>query len=325
MENVRKFLGVSQKKAGASGTVWALPNYDGELFTSAQLETPLLSIIGGLNGGLQTDNFEFATSSLYDLPAAAQPAITETASETAPTATQVTRDQNKNVTQIFHEAINITYAKLSNAGRLSGINTVGNTNNVTNERDWQIARKLEKLARDINFTLYNGAYQISTSAAVANKMRGMFPLCAAKTTLNASGAALSKPLLQQIFLDMFNAGAIFSNLIIFCGGFQKQKISEIYTVLPDSRSVGGQNIQQIVTDFGNIGIQVDKMVPTANLGLFEVSVMAPVFQPTPEKGNFFYEPLAKTGAAEKGQLFGQIGLDYGPDFLHGSVTNLKTT
>ena len=72
-----------------TGTTWNLPNYAGDLFTADTTNTPILSAIGGLTGGVQTDNFEFPTDSQYSLPAAAQPAITETASLTAPQAEEI--------------------------------------------------------------------------------------------------------------------------------------------------------------------------------------------------------------------------------------------
>ena len=325
MEQMQRFLSPSLfRMLGATGDTWNLPNYDGALYTASDTETALLRIIGGLNGGLQTNNFEFPTASLYVLPNPSQPEISETDSETAPAASHVARTQEKNVTQIFQEAINVTYAKLSNAGRLSGINTAGSSNNVASETNFQIARKLDKVAKDVNWTFHNGTYQISTAANVANKTRGMFELISTLTQVDAQGAELSKPLMDSLLLAMYDAGAIFSNVIIFTNGYQKQKISSLYTVLPQSRNVGGQNIQQIITDFGNLGIQLDRDVPSNKLGFYEVSQIAPVFQPVPEKGNLFFEPLAKTGAAEKSQLFGQIGLDHGPAFMHGALVNLST-
>jgi hypothetical protein len=39
----------------------------------------------------------------------------------------------------------------------------------------------------------------------------------------------------------------------------------------------------------------------------------------------FYEPIAKLGAGEQGQIFGQIGLDHGPGIMHGSITGLATS
>lgn len=309
-----------------TGTVWNLPNYAGELFTASQINTPFLSMIGGLTGGgMQTANFEFPTYSDYDLPTAAQPAITETASLTAPAAEEITRGQATNVTQIFQEKISISYAKQSNSGRLSGLNTAGQQNNAPSEKDFQIARKLEKIARDVNYTFLNGTYQVATNAGVANKTRGIFALAATVNTLAAAGASLDKAKIDALLLQMFNNGAKFQNMVLFTNGFQKQKISSIYGYAPQDRNVGGVNIKQIETDFGNIGIVLDRMVPAGQIGLFDMGEIKPVFQPVPGKGNFFYEELAKTGAAEEGQIFGQIGLAHGHGSLHGSITGLATS
>ena len=56
-----------------------------------------------------------------------------------------------------------------------------------------------------------------------------------------------------------------------------------------------------------------------------ISVVNPVALPVPGKGILFYEALSKTGAAEKGQIYGQLGIDYGPEEFHGTITGLKTT
>ena len=44
-----------------TGNTFNLPNYAGDLFTASPTQTPFLSMIGGLTGGKQTDNFEFST------------------------------------------------------------------------------------------------------------------------------------------------------------------------------------------------------------------------------------------------------------------------
>lgn len=309
-----------------TGTVWNLPNYSGELFTASQINTPFLTMIGGLSGGgLQTQNFEFPTYSDYDLPAAEQPAITETQSLTAPEAEEIVRGQATNVTQIFHESISLSYAKQSNGARLSGLNTAGQQNNAPSEKDFQIARKLEKIARDVNFTFINGTYQLSTASNVANKTRGILELATSINTIAAAGAALDKAKVDALLLEMYTNGAKFENVVMFTNGYQKQKLSQIYGYAPQDRNVGGVNIKQIETDFGNIGISLDRMMPADTVGVFEMSEINPVFQPVPGKGNFFYEELAKKGAAEEGQLFGQIGLAHGPAFLHGSITGLATS
>lgn len=309
-----------------TGTVWNLPNYAGDLFTADSTNTPILSAIGGLTGGVQTENFEFSTDSQYSLPEAKQPEITETASLTAPTAEEIVRTQNTNVTQIFHEKVSTSYVRESNRGRMSGLNTAGQQSNVqTTEKDWQIARKLEKIARDVEYTIINGVYQKADSAATANKTRGLLALCGGDggTKVDGKNAALTKALMQQLFKAMYDAGAVFSNMVLYVGSTQKQIITDIYSYAPEDRNVGGTNIKQIETDFGNIGIALDRFMPQTAVLAAEMSVLAPVFQPVPGKGNFFYEELAKTGASEEGQIFGQFGLDHGPAFMHGAITGLK--
>jgi len=310
----------------AAGTIWNLPNYVGELFTADMINTPLLSMIGGLTGGMMTDNFEFATDSEYSHESLAQVSITENQSLTPPTAVSFVRNQDKNVTQIFQEQVTISYVKMSNQGRLSGINTAGAQNNVVTEKDWQIAKTLEAVARKVEWHFLQGTYAIATTADTPNQTRGIIPLCAGKNTVAAAGAAMSKAIFDALMLTMFNNGAIFKNLVLFCGGFQKQAISNIYGYAPEDRNVGGLNIKQIQTDFGDIGVApAHRMMPTGTILLAETSVMSPVFQPVPGKGNLFYEELARTGAAEKGQIFGQLGLDHGPDFMHGTITGLKAS
>lgn len=307
------------------GTTWNLPNYAGDLFTADAINTPILTAIGGLTGGVQTNDFEFATDSQYSMPSAAQPAITETASLTAPTATGFVRTQNTNVTQIFQEKVSISYEKLSNGGRMSGLNTVGQKNNAPSEKDFQIARTLEKIARDIEFTIINGVYGKATTAAIANKTRGLIELCAtANNVNNATAAALTKPMLQALLKEMFDNGAIFSNTVLWTNSWQKQIITALYSIAPSDRNIGGTNIQQIETDFGNIGIALNRFMPQSAILAAEMSVIAPVFQPVPQKGNFFYEELSKVGASEDGQIYGKFGLDHGPAFMHGTITGLTT-
>jgi hypothetical protein len=306
------------------GTAWNLLNYAGELYTADVISTPILNAITSLNGAKQTANFEFPIDSIYAHEAAAQPAITETGSLTAPTAIGYTRTQDKNVCQIFQEKVSVSYEKMANSGRLSGINTEGLVSNVVSEKDFQIAKQLEKIARDIEYTIINGVYQISTSSAVANKTRG---INAAITTnaIAAAGASLDKSLLDELLRTMFGNGAVFKNPAILVNGFLKQKLSSIYASQPMDRRVGGVAIDTILTDFGAISVLPAHRFQTAStLTLIDLAVVSPVYQPIPGKGNFFYEELSKVGASEDGQIFGKFGLDHGPEFMHGKITGLAT-
>lgn len=314
------------------GTTWNLPNYAGELFTADPTQTPFLSMIGGLTGGRQTDNFEFPTAVLYDFPEAGQPEISEQASVTAPAASHIAREQEKNVVQIHQETIDLTYAKMSNSGRMSGLNTAGQNPNPADEKAWQIQQKLVKIARDVEFSFLNGEYQIATAANVANKTRGMFELCnsGAGTSIDAASAALSKALLDQLFREMADNGAYFGKMVLFCGAYQKQMITNLYAEqfkanMQTTQNVGGMNITEIETDFFKMGIVWDRFVPADSILIADMAHIAPVFQAVPGKGVLFQEDLAKNGASERVQIYGQIGLAHGPAFLHGAITGLATS
>lgn len=309
------------------GTTWNLPNYAGELFTADPTQTPFLSMIGGLTGGKQTDNYEFPTAVLFDYPAAAQPEISETASATAPAASAIARSQESNVVQIHQEVIDLTYAKLSNGGRMSGINTAGQNPNPADEKAWQIQQKLIKIARDVEFSFLRGSYQKATSAAVANKTRGMLELAETVNTIDGASSAITTAMIKELMLEMANNGAYFNNMVLFAGAKQKQKITSLYENQLGynkgaERNVGGMNITEIETDFCKLGIVWDRFMPDDSILIADVAHIAPVFQAVPGKGVLFEEELAKVGASDRIQLYAQIGLAHGPAFLHGSITGL---
>jgi hypothetical protein len=58
--------------------------------------------------------------------------------------------------------------------------------------------------------------------------------------------------------------------------------------------------------------------------LFNPAIMAPVYQPVPGKGNFFLEELSRVGAGMQYQIFGQVGLDHGPEWMSAKFTNIST-
>lgn len=316
------------------GTTWNLPNYAGELFTADPTQTPLLSMIGGLTGGKQTDNYEFPTAVLFDYPDAAQPSISESDSATAPTASAIARTQESNVVQIHQEVIDLTYAKLSNGGRMSGINTAGQSANPADETAWQIQQKLIKIARDVEYSFLRGTFQKATSANVANKTRGMLELAKTVNTISAAtGGSGSDPtpltveMIKSLMLEMADNGAYFNNMILFAGAKQKQAITSLYEKQLGynqgaARNVGGMNVTEIETDFCKLGIVWNRFMPDDSILIADVAHIAPVFQAVPGKGVLFEEELAKVGASDRIQIYGQIGLAHGPAFLHGCITGL---
>lgn len=317
-----------------AGTLWNLPNYAGQLFTPSKVSTPFLDRIPAAG---DVNSPEFAMSSSYDMEAASQPAITETASLTAPTAVSYVRSNEKNVAQIFQSKVSVSYAKLSAPGRLTRIEvgTSGEAydefgqNPVSDELAFQTARHMDQMKMDMEYSFLNGTYQLATSASVAFKTRGVIT-GSTTNTVAAGGAKVTKAIMDSLFKEMADNGAFDQggNHTIMCNSFNKQALSDIYSYVPTDRNFGGSNITLIETDFGIFEIVYVPRVPAATIAVLNMSKVAVAFQPVVGKptgdNRVILEPLSKTGAGEDWQLFSQAGIDYGSSYFHGTVTGTAT-
>lgn len=313
--------------ADTFATSFGVLNYSGMLFNKGNTRTPLSSIIGGR--AKTTNHVEFVTGQEFTSGGGAQPAISETASLTAPDATVVAREQKTNVTQIFQESVGISYAKQSNMGTLSGINIANQQANPMNELDFQVAAKMMKINADIEYTFINGVYNKATDDSKINKTRGLVPAITTNTK-----AMASKPLGLWDIADMvkkiYGQNAPTTGLCLWCDAttmFQinADAVQNGLSVVPASREINGIALSSVVTPIGVVYLYLGEYLPGGTALLLNLDVLAPVFQPVPGKGNFFLEELAKTGAGQKYQLFGQIGLDHGPEWYHGKFTGISTS
>ena len=312
--------------ADTLATSFGVLNYSGMLFNKGNTRTPLSAIIGGR--AKTTNHVEFVTGQEYTAGGdGSQPEISENASLTAPAASVVTREQKTNVTQIFQESVGISYAKQSNMGTLAGVNIVNQQANPVNELDFQVAAKIQKINRDIEYTFINGVFNKATSDATANKTRGLIP--AITTNVTAMG---NKPLglwdIADMVKKMYGANAPTDGLCLWCDAitlFQinADAVQNGLTVIPAAREINGIALSSVVTPIGVVYLYLGECLPAGTALLLNLDVIAPVYQPVPGKGNFFLEQLAKVGAGEKYQLFGQIGLDHGPEWYHGKFTGIS--
>lgn len=312
--------------ADTLATSFGVLNYSGMLFNKGNTRTPLSAIIGGR--AKTTNHVEFVTGQEYTAGGdGSQPEISENASLTAPAASVVTREQKTNVTQIFQESVGISYAKQSNMGTLAGVNIANQQANPVNELDFQVAAKIQKINRDIEYTFINGVFNKATSDATTNKTRGLIP--AITTNVTAMG---NKPLGLWDIADMvkkiYGANAPTDGLCLWCDAitlFQinADAVQNGLTVIPAAREINGIALSSVVTPIGVVYLYLGECLPAGTALLLNLDVIAPVYQPVPGKGNFFLEQLAKVGAGEKYQLFGQIGLDHGPEWYHGKFTGIS--
>jgi hypothetical protein len=305
-----------------------LLNYAGMLFNKGNVRTPFSTMIGGRQK--ITNSAEFLTSLSYTTEGGtSQPAISESASLTAPNGQFRGRTQAKNVCQIFMKAIGQSYASQSNIGALAGLNLANQTANPQNEMDFQVGIAMQELARDIEYTFINGTYALAGYDDVANKTRGMISAISTNE-IAANGSGLGLWLVADAIKAIYDAQAPTSGLVLLVDAttlFQLNSDAKDndLTIVPNSRDVNGIAISTLITPMGEIGIRLGECLPAGTALIVNPSVCAPVHQPVPGKGNFFREPLAKVGAADKEQIYGQLGLDYGAEWYHAKITGISTS
>ena len=309
-----------------TATSFALPNFSGVLFAKGKQATPFSTMIGARP--LATNHVEFTCGQEFNTEEGSQPEISENASLTAPQPSIVKREQKTNVTQIFMESVAISYAKQSNMGTLAGINVANQQANPVDELTFQATRQMAKIAQDIEYTFINGKYKKATTDNEANQSRGI--LTAIETNvLDVNGKPLSYWLVAEGLKCIHDQGVRTDNIVL---GVDATTLLQLnldaqknnLTIVPQNRNVNGIAIDTVVTPLGIVGVALLDTLPAGTSILFDPTIMAPVFQPVPGKGNFFLELLAKTGAGEKYQIFGQVGLDHGPEWMSAKFTNVST-
>ncbi len=301
------------------------PNFSGMLFNKGNTKTPFSTMIGAHRKF--TNHTEFVTGQEYETAEGSQPNISEAESLTAPDASVLKREQKTNVTQIFQESVGISYGKMSNMGTLSGINVAGQQANPVSEEDFQIAAKMAKIGQDIEYTFLNGKYQKSTGDNVPNKSRGLLNAIGSNI-VDADGKMLSFMLLCEAMKCIDDSNGDTTNLVVGLDSTGRLQLNADaaangLTIVGAGRDINGIAVDQVLTPLGTVYLKTLKYLPTGTVALFDPSIMAPVEQIVPKKGNFFLEELAKVGAGTKKQIFGQIGLDHGPEWYSAKITNLS--
>lgn len=317
------------------GTTYNLPNYVGELFNASPEDTPLLSAIGGLTGGRSTAGAKLFEWQGYDLRDADEDRQRLEGAD-APTGEARVRYSASNVVEIHQEAVELSYTRQATNGQRTvdaGVTTVtvGSTVIPASELAWQLDQQFKQIARDVEKTFIVGEYQNPTDNTQPRKTRGL--LQAITTNVVALEAAAGEPLssvvdeevILDLFQDVWDNGGIQEGetRTVIVGAAFKRLLTKIFIkdkgYEESTRNVGGVSLQTFETDFGRASIMLDRYAPAGTLVVASLEELAPRFLEIPGKGHFFAEPLAKTGASDKVQIYGEIGLEYGNERKHGKL------
>lgn len=317
-----------------AGTTFNLPNYTGELFSLTPQDTPILSAIGGLTGGKSIDAtmWTWQTEDLRNADETRQ----RLEGADAPTAEARVRGVVRNVVEIHQEALTLSYTKQAATGQIGtnssshpyGAATQTGSNPVTDEVDHQLSLHIKQVARDIEKTFISGTFQEPANNSTARKTCGLIE-AVSTNKVNCSDTPLVKSdVLDAMQLAYDNGGLQEDETrTLVCNSTQKRALTEQFIATSagyqfQNKNVGGVNVQYIETDFGNLNIMLDRHMPADEVLILSLEDLSPVFLNIPGKGHFFVEELAKTGAADKYQLYGEIGLEYGNEKKHARIYNL---
>jgi hypothetical protein len=324
--------------AGIAGTVTTFnsPNYVGELFNVSTTDTPLLSSIGGLTGGESVEAvlFTWSTTDLRNADETRQ----RLEGADAPAPEGRSRAAAYNVVEVHQEALAVSYTKLAARGQYAGTGAAVGTNAVslaqqaqTDELAFQVRAHLLQIARDIEKGFIVGTFQHPADNVTPRKTRGLLQAITTNVVTNGAPAALTELMVNNLAQAAYDNGGIQygETRTILTNSIQKRNLTKLFlkdhNINPVQANVGGVTVDTIMTDFGRFNIMLDRYMPQDTLAIVSLDELAPVFLRIPDKGFLFLEPLAKTGSAEKFQIYGEVGLNYGNERSHAKITNLTTT
>lgn len=222
--------------------------------------------------------------------------------------TSVSSDYN--YTQIFQDDLKIsrTADKISQYGK-------------GGEWDYQAAKKMPELMRQMARTFYWGVRaEDDTTGAGIRSMGGLHQFISTNST-NLASAALTRKDIHDEMQDCWDEGG--NPDLLICNAWVKRKISDMfegYVRTTRNESTGGVIIDTIATEFGELDILMDRWCPSDRLYLVESQYIGFLaYDP------FFWEMLAKTGDAMKGQVVGEYTLVVKNEQAHAMIYGISTS
>lgn len=308
------------------GTSYNLPNYVGQLFNASPEDTPLLSVIGGLTGGesVGATLFEWQGFDLRD----AEDDRQRLEGADAPDGEERVRYNAFNVLEIHQETASVSYTKQGASRQRATASmpavTVGGVVIPADELSWQLAQQYKQIARDVEKTFISGKFQNPTDNTTPRKTRGLLEAIETNVATVAEGDLDEDAILDLFQLAWENGGIQEAETrTVIVNAPLKRALTKIFIkeagYAEGTRDVGGVSLKTFETDFGRANIMLDRYMPADTLVVASLEDLSPAFLEIPGKGHFFAEPLAKTGASNRVQLYGEIGLKYGNQRKHGKL------
>ena len=351
-------------------------NFTGELFKVGGQRTPLLSAVGGLNGGktLNSTYWQFQVDD--DAKVTSEP--DKGGEGGAPTEyLGRKRAAYTYVTQIFHKGVQMTYTALASTGNQNpfdlsanaiefsdgqGGTTAGDKlalfggSAVADEFAVQMEKAMTKLAREVEWFLFNGSFSDGAHATPGSGTREMWGVDHwVNQNKNSSNTATLNPLGGNCYYNDANGdGSGSARVLSFdaIAGAMKllydahaplkqpvlcvspKQLLDLNTeliggnvgitgaIIPRDRNVAGIDIDTVVTPFGSIGLMVidPDIMPAGSAFILDLAFIQPVFTNIPGYGTVFVRDIDQDANARVGKaIYMEMGAEFGPPSYHCKI------
>jgi hypothetical protein len=198
---------------------------------------------------------------------------------------------------------------------------------VANEITHQTMVKLRQAAIHWNKRLLTGTYVKPANDTIAPQTRGILNV-PTTNVVDLVSAALTEVEVLDFLQGIWSTHGIISSLepTIMVGATLKRSLGKLFIkdkgYQEQTRNIAGVSVDTIITDFGTVNVMLERNIPATTLSFAHLGYCKPVFLLIPSKGFLFVEPLGKSGSSDKFQIYGECGLEYGPEMAHGIMTNV---
>ncbi len=190
---------------------------------------------------------------------------------------------------------------------------------ITTELDWQQEQRLKEMMLYLERCCISGA-RITGSASVEKAMGGLRYYISTNKT-SESAATFTEAMLEAGMKQAFDAGGHPSILLL--NSFQMAKVVGWYKSSVRSEpeaALGGKAINRVITPLGELALILCRNVPA-----HEVYGLDPEHVSLVRGAGFELQPLAKTGASTKAQVWGAYSLKVRAEKAHFRLYNLATS
>lgn len=288
--------------------------------------TPFVNMAGQKNGVRVIGDKVFDLDQVWSVGDGEQTGMTEQESVDGVSATRVTRSVDQNGIQLFQHKPQVSFLRESITGGASTPRTAGAAVVGSNQVDpvsFQIEAHLQKIQKDMDFSALLGTLNLPTASSGVGEDFTMGGIIPAITTnaINAAGA-LSKSVMNSLFVEMADNGVPFTDIMIVVSAANKVVLTDLYGLSErDSFNFGGVRVETLVTDFGLFPIMIDQNIPSSTVLVADMAYCKPVV--LPYKGESVYvKPMDTNGASTEWLIYMQGSFDYGSEQVHGKVTGI---